>query len=308
MKHLILSTFLLCSVAAFGQNEVARIVIAIKNETDTISVEHFDARDNLVFVKSYLFSGGLARIYGWLYNENTKIIRYVYLSKYKKEESFIRDYEYDTLQNVRKGFQYKLKDDIFEKRISLSEINNIKDIEKSAIFKEMIDGDKYVSEITYFTDTLPLKTIRFNENSDTSQIVDYSYNNQNLLTLTIADSKDNNNVYKASYMYDTLKRIIFYEFYSPKNDILRKYDYDTPNIIKMYEKRAKIIFTTIDEYENGRVVKRLEYKDEIEEPRYIIFYKYDKKNRLIFTTSLNYYSTEKNKPFKSTIKYIYITK
>ena len=193
-------------------------------------------------------------------------------------------------------------------------------MEESTIFKRFIEKDKHLSEIAYYKDTLLVKLIKFRCKGDTSEIINYSYNDQNLLVLENYIKK---NGYYASckivYTYDSLGRILSKGlYYSTRLDHIFKYYYDIPNIAKQtYEGYdGKIRAAYVDEYKEGKIVKSTSYnitkwrgnsgkenrKGELHLSCFET-YEYDEQNRLIkeFRSAYN-----KGRPL--TIKYIYITK
>jgi len=318
MKQLILSIFILCSMAVFGQNnEVAKIVIAIANEKDTIRVEHFDARNNLVFKKHCYRYNEYTEISTYSYNDNNKMIQYVHF-RFNSEKWFIIlfDYEYDTVQKIKKTFLYNTNhNDFNDKNPFLFEINNTKDLEELAIFQEAMKQNRYMSEISYFRDTLPIKIIALRKNDtingDTIHIIDYTYNNNLLILEHFTTTYGLSN--KTFYTYDALGRILSvkpYVFENKKLDHLSKYKYKKTDItIKRYYK-GKVISTTIEEYKENLLVKKTDYyfsygkKNTIKKAKFVTSYEYDEQNRLIRIFGLNY--TDIRNPY--TIKYIYITK
>jgi hypothetical protein len=104
---------------------------------------------------------------------------------------------------------------------------------------------RYLLGISYFKDTLLVKSIYFKRNGDTSYVV--------------------------NYLYDTLGRILSYK----EGPISYKYDYETPNVTKKYKiNNGEITNTEIEEYKDGNIVK-LTFSD------CFILYNYDKENRLV---------------------------
>jgi len=289
MKQVIFIVFMFCSIAAFSQREV----IAIRNKKDTVSIKHFDALNNLVFWKYNYCDIEYGAVFAYSYNENNKKTR---------EVSFgllgVSITEYDTLQNVRKTFIYVGED--YDGMFFIYEINNIKELEESTKFKKIMEKRGYLYEITNFIDTLPVRSVYFDENGDTLHVIEYSYNSQNLLIFE-QDIYSVDYSSETFYEYDTLGRILYKK--TPFSSF--KYDYKTPNIIKMYEvntESGKITSTEIGKYKNGKIVKRTTYdtRENIEEYKFFISYKYDKKNRLV----REYFSRcFGNKPLKT--RYIY---
>ena len=290
-----------CSLSTFGQNEVAKMVIAIANEKDTLSVEHFDALGNLVFEKHYT-TYGIAMIRAFSYNDNNRETKFIWL--HSNAGFIITDYEYDSIQNTRKEFRYESKSHFDNGLSFVLEMNNIKDLEESTRFKELIERGGHISKVSYFTDTLPIKDISFDKNGDTSKITSYFYD-QNLLIL----QHDTSAFFSCRlfYTYDTLGRMLSWGKCDKDNpSILYEYNYEIPNIIKICElEGGKNISTEIEEYKNNAVVKRSFYrKSNNEKPYRVISYEYDEENRLINEFDSNYLNAGKS----VTIKYIYITK
>ena len=329
MKHLILSIFILCSISLLGQNEVAKIVIGIANKKDTFSIKHFNAFDNLLFEKFFPVGHQPASIFTCSYDDSNRKTREIFLNMYGDFE--VIDYEYDSLHTIRKLFAYSEISHFWDslniydvksitsylKRI-ITKIHNVKDLEETTIFKEKKKEGGFLSEIGYYKDTLLVKLIKFRWKGDTSEIINYSYNDQNLLILesiqhnTIASffQPSRTEHRKRVYTYDTLGRMLSEEFYyyihGKKPYELTKYCYDTPNIVKTtFEIQGKTLYIGTKEYKNDKIVKWTYYKEknkkwEIED---FTMYEYDEQNRLIkeFHSAYN-----KGRPLR--IKYIYITK
>jgi hypothetical protein len=288
MKQVFLLIFMLCSIALFGQTNKMKTVTAIKNKKDTISIKHYDVSNNLVFEMGRMICGEVAEFYfhGYLYDNNNQATRFIFLYHNSLK---IWDIEYDSLQKIIKVFK-KPKDEFLRKIDSLPKINNIKDLEKLTIFKETIEQDGYLYFMVYYMDTLPKKMICFEENGDTSDIIDYSYNDQNLLILQRTTFNSGNSD-STVYTYDTLGRIL----YENKPSSLYKYDYETQNITKRYEiSKGEITSTEIAEYKDDNIVK-LTF-----ELGCFISYNYDKENRLVSEFHSECFG---NKSFE--IKYIY---
>ena len=289
MKQISLLIFMLYVSTSFCQREV----IAIANGKDTISVEQFDASNNLVFEKTYPIFYGIALIRAFVYDDNNRKTRFIWL--HSNAGFSVTDYEYDSLQNIKKEFKYKSTGN-FKNGISLiSEINSMKDLEKEAKLKEAIEQGRYLSEISYFKDTLLTTTICFDKNGDTSNIINYSYNDQNLLILK-HDTSTNGFSCRLFYTYDTIGRMLSWGKCDLDNpSILFRYDYETPNIIKRYEvDNGQIVSTEIEEYKDDIIVKRKFYKKSNDKEAYrVISYEYDDEFRLIREYNTNHYYNSK---------------
>lgn len=280
MKQIFFLVFTLFSIVAFCQREV--IAIGNSDENDTLDIEYYDVSNNLVFKKTKKiypqnwYNYNFAEILAYSYNDNKVITRYIWIQAgIGFVIGYIEDYQYDTLQNIKKTFtyeyEYESKGNPNKEKSLLLKINNTQDLENSKILKKSIKRGGYLSEISYFKDTLPIKDIRFYKNGDTICSIDYSYNNQNLLI------SKRYNTSETFYTYDTLGRILSEE----TSGSSFKYDYETPNIIKKYELRNGIVDIRIDEYRKNTLIKRSFYRENINnEPYHIISYEYDEENRL----------------------------
>jgi len=323
MKQIILSILLFCSISTFGQNEVTKIVIAIANKKDTLSIKHFDASNNLVFLKSFPKSDNGAEIYTYLYDNSNREIRKFYFSGTYD----IINYQYDTVQNIRKAFTYEYiyeDENDFSSKKFISKIHNVKDLEETETFKKIIKQDEYLAAITYFMDTLPVKTINFNREGDTTEIINYSYNDRNLLVSEYHHFKKTAYSmrppldYREVYTYDTLGKILsfgHYYLYRPMRPVfLFKYDYETPNIIKVTFEGSdgKIRPDFVEEYENDRIVKRIDYYYPLSEKKEkksisytVIYYEYDEENRLVREFYSKKWKEKPLKKYRKDIEYIY---
>jgi len=292
------------------------VVIAIADEKDTLSVEHFDVSGNLVFRKNYPYDSDVG-IWAFSYNDDNRRAKYIKTSpRYTGYDLmfgfFMEIYEYDSLQNIIKTFryEYEFKSNFRKVKSFTSKINNTKDLEESKPLKKMVKQGRYMSNITYFTDTLPIKTIYFTKNGDTSYITNYSYNHQDLLIFEFSPAGK-----EISYLYDTLGRIL----YSENKGLFTssRYDYETPNIIKILYTYSsfnlgEVVITKIAEYEDDKIVKETFYYRNNSGPYRVVSYEYDEENRLVCKCDSNYEGryciSEPSVGRPLTIKYIYITK
>ncbi|MDD3816298.1 MAG: hypothetical protein PHZ02_16840 [Desulfocapsaceae bacterium] len=300
MRHTFIILVLLFSISANSQNNIDSTIIEIGNKTDTLCIRQFDNQKKLVFEKFFPEKiVEISQILGYSYNDN-KLERYIWL--HSNVGFLVSVYEYDSVSNVRKTYEYESKGEFKDGLKYIFNIDNFEDIIESPRYIELLKQERKLKAITYFRDTVVIKNIRFESNGDTI-IENYEYEN-NLLKIKIETSISNDYNCSTFYEYDSLGRILSWGKCKIENPyILFKYAYVGNNRIIIEEiEDGKVICTEINEYKDSLLRKEIYYngKRTKRSSREIIYY-YDNYNLLISKTDSNYL----NSGMELRIEYVY---
>lgn len=298
MRYAFLILILLFSISANSQINIDSTIIEIVNKTDTLCIRQFDNQKKLVFEKIFPDKIiGISQIFAYSYNDN-KIERYIWL--HSNAGIIVDEYEYDSISNIRKTYEYESKGEFADGLKYISSINNLVDLAKSTKYIELLRQKRRLKELSYFRDTLIVKGICFDSNGDTI-IEDYQYE-KNLLKLKIESSAGYN--CSTFYNYDSIGRILSWgKCNIKKPHVLFKYTYKDSNTIIIEEiNDGEVICTEINEFKDFLLRKEIYYDGEqIKRKTRVIVYNYDKNNLLISKTDNNYL----NSGMEIKIDYIY---
>jgi hypothetical protein len=171
---LILLSFLIVTKILGQNNEIIRKIVTVSGN-DTIEIEQFDEKGNLIFNKIFP-QYGISQILAYIYLDNK-------LSYYTWSHSNIgfveTEYVFDSLRNNLDTYSYENNANI--KITNLMSYNSIEDLKNSSEFKKYKnEGTRYLKSTQYYEDTLIVKEVEFNIEGSVENTIYFTYENGKL--------------------------------------------------------------------------------------------------------------------------------
>lgn len=193
---LIVLSFLIATKILGQNNEVVEKIITMSGK-DTIEIEQFDNKGNLVFNKIFPHYG-ISQILAYTYLDN-QLISYTWSHS---NIGFIEsEYVFDSLENIRYTHSYDYNANL--KITNLMSYHSVEDLKNSKEFKKYkSESTRYLSSAEYFDDTLLTKEVAFNVDGSVRNTFNFTYENGKLTQRKEVD-KYNNIANELIYVYDT---------------------------------------------------------------------------------------------------------
>lgn len=244
----------LCFNRLFGQYPARLKMIICIQLGDTLVIEKYN-KGKQIFWKSYKPYCNIS-IHKYDGNKLTNQIWFM-----SKEGFVIDDYTYNEEQKKRITYSYEIKDRKEIKSVDLCSTNNEDEVQKSKQFQELHqDKNKFLKEIAFYRDSFFIKKIQFNRDGDTSEIRNYTYENNLTKKVRIFNMKDNSfwdNVYSYDVNGNELQCLYIQNGLDTASYVNKKY-INNLLIEEVHFRDKKLFSITKYEYSNGLIIEELE--------------------------------------------------
>jgi hypothetical protein len=266
---LILLSFLI-TIKIFAQNNENLRKIITMGGNDTIEIEQFDEKGNLIFHKIFP-QYGISQILSYTYLDN-KLTSYTWSHS---NIGFIEiEYVFDSLTNTINTYSYENNADI--KIPNLMSYNSIEDLKNSNEFKKYKnEGTRYLKSTQYFENTLMVKEVEFNILGGIENTFNFTYENGKLTRK------------KQVYGHNNSYNELIYEFDNYGNELQWMKVFNSSD--------TSVVYKSI--YNNNELIERIGIEDnEISSKEYFEYSKgklltikqYDKNGILRISSDFHY--------------------